>query len=537
MKTIRTITVLLAVIIFSFESGSILLAKDNLTSLKASYKLNGNGNSDVSGPKAMIVKGKMVSGYDGKPNGAYFFDFGKHYSKSLHNITIPVNVNVKFYPKLSMGCWVKASFSMKRMYVLGNGTDSRNRCIIADYHDNQFRWGLLCGSDGVLWGPPVVDEWVFVMALYDGMAQEARLIVNDQVFGSRSTAGDGEEKIFVGALIGAVDEIKVFDKILTQVEIESLSGKPITQNVSKLAIQDKYAYKERLEKEEENKIQAGDVFVVDAKELQVKSTNDEAGNVAAILTIGDSIRVLDKLEKEWYKISFRDGKTGFVRRSAILDHAYPKGSNVLWFRASQWLKGIFDFTKLNSWIIVAVFTVILFFVLRYYTSLDRSLLSLHRRRDEYADGGSKSEPMRPRRKNFLHKIYPVEWFPPYPLLTGMILGATIFVAAFWDGREMEWFFNDGFNLLPVGYDRPIHWFLYISCIINLILTLSWILESFVLGGLFVGILRISILLILNVMSLLVTFFLLALILIAVIAIFGLRVLGSMGNTRKVYYYR
>ncbi|NOU46185.1 MAG: hypothetical protein HOO86_03885 [Bacteroidales bacterium] len=537
MKTTRTISVLLAFIIFSCLSGSNLQAKDNPAGLKASYPLNGSGNNALAGPKATILKGKVVAGYDGKPNGAYFFDFGKHYSKSLHNITIPVNVNTKMYPKLSMGCWVKAAFSMQRMFVLGNGTDSRNRCIIADYHDDQFRWGLLCGSDGVLWGPPVVDEWVFVMALYDAKAQEARLIVNDQVFASRSTAGDGEEKIFVGALIGAIDDINIFDQVLTQPEIESLSGKSITKNLDKLAIQDKYAYKDRLEKEKENKIQAGDVFVVDTKELQVKSTNDEAGNVAAILTTGDSIRVLDKLEKDWYKISFKDSMTGFVRRSAILDHAYPKGSNVLWFRVSQWLKSIFDFTKLNSWIMVAVFTIILFIIVRYYTSLDQALLRLHHKRDAYADGGSKSEPDWPRRKNFLHTIYPVEWFPPYPIFTGMILGATIFIAAFWDAHEMEWFFNDGFNLLPAGYDRPIHWFLYLSCIINVIVTLSWILESFVLGGPFVGLLRIFILLILNVMSLLVTFFLLALILIITIAIFGLRALGSMGNTRKVYYYK
>lgn len=490
------------------------------------FPLDGNSNNVISSAgKARVQDGKAVAGHDGKSPGAFAFAISnKNYSSSTHNITFPVNINPSKMPQLTMTAWVKAANCYRKMFVLGNGTDKSTREIIIDSHDGMQRWGINCGKDGILYGPPLLDEWVFIAVLYDSKNQEARLIVNNQVFASRATARDGEEKAFVGALNGSIDDIRFFDRILSQSEIEAISGKPITENADELAIKDRYGYKDRLKKEDENKIKVGDIFIIDAKEFGIYDSASQT-NTKAVLAEGDSIRVIEKLKNGWYKVAYKGGQQGFTTGGTIEKNAYSQGGSAFMHKLSYEFTHIFNFTKLRSWIFVVLCAIILFFVKKYFSNLDRLLLRLRKGGDEYADGGSKSSSS-PSRTNFLYKIYPVTSFQWYPLLTGVIFGAAIFIGSFWDTYEMEWFFNEGFNILPIGFDRPVHWFLYIMCMICLLSMLSWIVESFVIGGPFVGLLRVIILFILNFMSLLVTFFLLILIAIIVLVMVVLWVFGS-----------
>lgn len=466
-------------------------------------------------------------------NGSQSFDFGKHYSKTIRNKTIPLNINS--LEEVTLCCQAKLSFSMQRMYILGNGTDKRNRCIIAEYHDNQFRWGLLCGKDGILWGPPVIEDWTFVAAFYDSRNQEARLVVNDMVYAQRSTADNGEENLFVGAIVGSIEKIKIYDRLLTKNELEELSGIIITKNVDALAIKDRYAFREKRELAEENKVKEGDVFIVDANELEIRSKNDEASGVLAILTVGNTLRVLEKLENRWYHVSSGEGKSGFLRRSAILDETYPVGSNVTIFRAKRMIDNLLDLRNLNSWLIIAVIATIVVFTAIYFRRLDELLLKLRFNHDKFADQGSKNDSSKSRKQNFLRRIYPIRKWPSYPLLTGVLLGATVVIGAFWDAYEMEWFFNEGYNILPIGYNRPVHWFLYGSCLLNLFLIISWVTESFVIAGPVVGLIRILLLAILNFMTFLVTFCLILVMAAIIIVLMVLKGLASSGR-RRVYYY-
>ncbi len=492
----------------------------------AEFRLDGNGMDAISGHKAVVQKGKAVESHDGKPKGAFAFSFdNKTYSKYTRNITFPVDINPSKCPELTITAWVRASNTFQTMYVLGNETDDNCRGIIIKLEDGIYRWGANCGKDGMLWGPPLVEGWTFVAVIYDSKNQEVRLVVNDQAFASRGTARSGEEKAFVGALDGAIDEIRFYDRILSQSEIEAVSGKPITKDADVLTIKDKYSYRERMKQEKENKLKINGIYILDKEEFTVNDTTINP-NTKAVLHSGDSLVILEKLADGWYKIGYQNGKTGFARRSAIVNGAYPAGGSALMFRFSNWFSRIFDFSRMSSWIVVVICAIILFLVKRYFVRLDYYLLRLRRNRDEFEDGGSKSGASVPRRTNFLHKIYPVQSFQWYPLLGGILLGATIFIGSFWDTYEMEWFFNEGINLLPIGYDRPIHWFLYSMTVVIFLITLSWIIESFVVGGPFVGLLRIFILLILNFMSLLVSFFLLILIAIIVLIVVGLWIFGS-----------
>jgi len=499
----------------------------------AIYNLNGNGKSETGTHNAKILKGTLVTGFDGKASGAYNFDYGKAYSSSIQNIIFPINITSKAQPVLTLVCWVKAETVYSRQFILGNGTEKGSRGIIADMEDGHFRWGLLCGKDGILWGSPVINDWVFLAAIYDSKNQETRLIVDDKVFASRGTSYSGEEKMFTGTLKGAIDNVQVFGRALTQTEIEKLSGKPISEGADDLAITDRYSYREKREKEKENKVKIGDVYIVDNKEFTIYDTTNKT-TVKIILTEKDSLKIIAKLADGWYKVAYKGDKTGFATRSNILSGAYPLGENLLLYRIKTWFSNIFDFTKIGSWIMVVVFAIILFIVKKYFIGLDAALLRLRKNRDEYADGGGKNEVEKTKSLNFLHKIYPIQSFPWYPLLVGILLGTTLFVSSFWDAKEMEWFYNEGFNLLPIGYTRPVHWFMYGMTMITLLLTLSFVVESFVVGGPLIGLLRVLILFILNFMSLIVTFFLLVLVAIVIFIMIGLWVFSNTvgsGNYR------
>ncbi|HNX43262.1 MAG TPA: hypothetical protein PLJ84_00800 [Bacteroidales bacterium] len=532
MRLIRTLTGLFLLAVLPYAAPAAGQTANTDTGPRAYFKLDGNGIDAVSGLKASILHGKVIRGHDGKEQGAYEFTINdRDYSKSTRSLTFPVDINASKWPSLTITAWVKASNYFMPMYVITNYTNNKTRGLILDKDDDMYRWGMCCGKDGMLWGPTLVEGWTFVAMIYDDKNQEARLIVNDEVFSSRAKMHSGENKAFVGAFKGAIDDVRFYDRILSAAEIEAISGKPIVKGADDLAIKDRYSYKERLQQEKENKLVIGGVYIVDKEEIKVFTTTNQE-NTADVLRNPDSLKVLEKLPDGWYKISYGNGKTGFARRSEIVNKAYPEGSSVLKFRFMNWLSNVFDFTKLKSWIFVLICAVILFYVKRKFNTLDDRLLKLRPAHDQFADGGSKSDASVPPSQSFLHRIYPVKKYRWYPLLGGILLGATIFIASFWDGNEMEWFFNEGFNILPIGYDRPVHWFMYGMCMITILLTLSWIVESFVIGGPLIGLLRVFILLILNCMALLVSFFLLVLIAFLVIGILVLKVLGSAAGSGK-----
>lgn len=316
----------------------------------------------------------------------------------------------------------------------------------------------------------------------------------------------------------------------SEIKTDSEPGSPDT-----LASKNRHNYKERAKLAEENKVKEGDVFIVDVKELEIKSRTHDTADVSSILIAGDSLKVLEKLENHWCSVTSGGDKTGFLRRSALLEAAYHAGDNILLFRTKRLFSNLLDLRKLNSWIIVGIMAVLVVLVAIYFRRLDDLLLRLRFNHDKYANQGSKNGSVKTRSPNFLQRIYPVERWPSYPLLTGVLLGTTFVIGAFWDAGEMEWFFNEGFNILPVGYDLRIHWFLYGSCLLNLLLILSWVTESFVIAGPIIGILRITLLIILNFMTFLVTFCLILLVAALIIGLMILKGIASSG-TRKVYYY-
>lgn len=176
----------------------------------AAYLFDGNIlNSAPGGGKAKIKQGNIASGHDGKAHSAYSFSIHpKTYNSSVQNMNFPIDINPSKFPLLTITAWVKATNCFRKMLVLVNGTDKYARGLIIDKYDDNFRLGMNCGKDGILYGPPLIDEWTFIAMIYDSRNQAARFIINDQVYSSRATTRDNADKAFVGAFNGTIDDIR-----------------------------------------------------------------------------------------------------------------------------------------------------------------------------------------------------------------------------------------------------------------------------------------------------------------------------------------
>jgi hypothetical protein len=224
-----------------------------------------------------------------------------------------------------------------------------------------------------------------------------------------------------------------------------------------------------------------------------------------------------------------DGKEGYASIGSINDRAYPKGGSYLFHEFKVILSTIFNFTNIRSWIIAIIFAIILYFVIKKYDVIDKLLNKLGRR-DPLFQGGSKSEGGSS--GNILRKLFPLKRIRWWPLTIGAVFALVVFIALLWNGGETEWFFNDGFRLVPSGYTRSIHWFLYVSFITLIFMYIVMIIESFVVVGPLMAVPRILLLTLLMLMALLVTYYLSVLVVIVALIMLILFIFSAAASNTE-----
>jgi hypothetical protein len=255
-----------------------------------------------------------------------------------------------------------------------------------------------------------------------------------------------------------------------------------------------------------SKIRPGDRYIVGYEELIIRDSINSP-NTLYVFREGDTVSVISLLDKEWLMVQNQEQKKGYITAGTLESNSFKTGSNKLLFRFFNWLSQIFRFHKLSNWLLVAVFTVILVLVIRNRNELNH-WFSVRGNRDPVSDGDSKSgSPVQTRRVRQLERYFPVmrpKWWMISP---GLVFGLLLIVGGIWDGREMEWFFNEGASVIPSGYTLPIHWVLWTGTAAVMLLTVALFLESFTIAGLWAGLLRVAMLTLLNLMAVVVAFYL------------------------------
>lgn len=461
--------------------------------LVAHYPLDGK-TGDLTGKNknAKISKAVATEGRDGKQGGAFRFKY-----KDESFIDLPVNVSPDKLQIATITAWIQPRGSMSGFPVIAAGGNKDSRALYIDRVESVYHWFLQCGGDGEIKGPAIfTKKWVFVALMYDGKNREARLVVGNEFFKSKASIRSGDQGLMIGRFDGDIDDIRVYDRFLSLAELESLAGTKINATQEDLVTVDRFAYKKEREKEEAAEVKPGNVYIVNTSEFVV---HDSAGGWGqkALLKDGDTIRI-DSVIGKYLKIIYQGGEFGYVSRGTLLDNAYPEGEAAILHTTKVTLKHIFDFTSIRSWIIVVVCALILFVVKKKFVKLDEILNKL-RKKDMYSSGGSKSGAMA-QKKTILDNVFPIEGLRWWPIIPGFIAGVGLFVALIFNGGETEWFFAQGFHLIPAGYDKWVHWLLFSLIWMLLLSFVAIALESYVVTGPIIMWLRIFILLILNIMA-------------------------------------
>ncbi|NTW25221.1 MAG: hypothetical protein HGA37_11005, partial [Lentimicrobium sp.] len=497
----------------------------------AHYPLNGNAkeimNDSLKGKSFGVTALKDRKGMEGAATS-----FLAKSGKEAGYIKLPIDISPKTFPVITICFWIKANETYKNMAPLNSG-DHKTRGILTDYNNGAQRWSASAGKDDLICGSAVLkDQWTFIAVIYDNPNEQARLIVNNEVFGSRARFGLNQSELIIGGFNGQMDELLFFDRALTLNELESIFGNPITINAVDFAIEDRNEYRSRMAENRKSTIKPGDQFIVGYEELMIRDSVNSP-NTQFVFKEGDSVVALKALNGEWLEVKNQQGQTGFIKASTLESNCYRIGNNKTIFRFFNWLGQIFQFNKFKNWLFVALFTVILVLAIRNREEIN-NWFSRIGRKDPREAYGSKSEgtPINQRIK-FFSSYFPVTYPKWWMIAPGIMLGLMIIGGSLWDTGETEWFFNEGARLIPQGFTLPVHWVLWSISMIIILLIIALVLESLTIAGPFAGLLRIGMLFIINTMAVVVAFYISAGILIAIIGLiaFFIATMALIGRRR------
>ncbi len=517
-------------ILTAFYSG-IVIAQTSIPGSVAYYKLDGDARETSSDSLDGKVKNiKPEAGRSGNKVGATLF--GGSRDSGYGHIIFPVDLSPDKLPVTTICFWIKANETYQKMVPLFTGED-KSRGILTDYKNGTQRWSASAGKDGLIGGSAVLkDQWTFVAVIYDAPNEQARLIVNNEVFGGRARLRKGTSGIALGNFNGSMDDLLIFNRALSLQEIESVSGIPVSVNSEEFPIEDRSDYHKRMEDDRKTKVRPGERYIVGSDELMIRDSINSP-NTLFIFKEGDTVHILSALKNEWFTVRNQQNKQGLIRGSTLETNCYKIGKNKIIFRFFGWLGQIFQFNKLRNWLFVAMFTVILIMAIKFRYELNSWFQQLGQRDPREAGGSKSGKPRSSLSFPKFEKYFPIEKPKWWIISPGVIFGLMLVGASIWDGSEMEWYFNEGASVIPAGFTLPIHWVLWSVSILIIFLILALVIESLAIAGTWAGLLRIAMLVVLNLLAVVVAFYLSAGLLIAIIGfiLFFFAALSLIGRRR------
>ena len=175
------------------------------------------------------------NGFEG---GALTFDGAQRYE-------IPININPATKPELTIGAWVRSStIDIGQRKVIGQDNGGWDRTIGLDSRrPDELRYTSFVGNGPPVAGTPApenIDHWTFLAAVYDQPNKNVTVYVDTdaQTIGDKPVAvtsatgfGPGHATAALGSLrpdnasegwVGQIDNVFVFDRLLSSEEIEEI---------------------------------------------------------------------------------------------------------------------------------------------------------------------------------------------------------------------------------------------------------------------------------------------------------------------------
>jgi len=202
---------------------------DDITrGLIAFFPFNGNANDESGNNKDGAVTGAtLANDKAGNVDSAYLFNGTSDF------IQIPVNINPSVLPQMTMTVWARADNDLRSMTVLSHDNIDFDRTIDTDNRGGGVGWSAFSGTGAVLgFEPIVVGEWVFIAVAYNQNAKTVKLYVNNSKFEKEGDLGEGWDFMQIGKnpsfdafFEGAIDQVRIYDRALSESEIQLLINK------------------------------------------------------------------------------------------------------------------------------------------------------------------------------------------------------------------------------------------------------------------------------------------------------------------------
>jgi hypothetical protein len=203
-----------------------------LEGLYAWYPLD--GSAENIGPQGSdgFIKGCLpTADRFGKKGGAMYFDGKNDY------LTLPLDINPAKLPQLTIALWMKGE--LPNGIVLSHDNGKYCRSLYFEKLTGRPAISILAGSKGKFYGNIAIptNNWRMVVAAWDAKQEKAALYTKNQYIEMRSTdqanPPEGFPYLDVGRnpsncyyFKGAIDEIVIWDRVLSEGEIIGLLTNP-----------------------------------------------------------------------------------------------------------------------------------------------------------------------------------------------------------------------------------------------------------------------------------------------------------------------
>lgn len=194
--------------------------------LIATYALDGDARDGSGNGRHGTLNGAIpTTDRFGRANGAMAFN-GKAW------IDLPIDINPGALPQLSFTAWVRADEANPVRQVMSHDNGGYDRSLGIDYRGGGNGWSVFTGSSSVLGVQPVeIGRWTFVAGVWDQAARKVRLHVDERMFEKSGESGGGHATMSLGRnpsygeyLVGAMDDVRLYSRVLSPGEIATLRG-------------------------------------------------------------------------------------------------------------------------------------------------------------------------------------------------------------------------------------------------------------------------------------------------------------------------
>ncbi|MCF6256937.1 MAG: LamG domain-containing protein [Gammaproteobacteria bacterium] len=129
-----------------------------------------------------------------------------------------------------MTAWVRADSEDPIRQVISHDNAGFDRSLGIDSRGGGNGWSAFSGTGGVLgFQSVIIGEWVFLAVVYDQVAGNIKLYVNDIMMEKQGMLNEGLNTLLIGSnpsfgeyFSGAIDEVRIYSRTLTTSEIQEI---------------------------------------------------------------------------------------------------------------------------------------------------------------------------------------------------------------------------------------------------------------------------------------------------------------------------